>query len=109
MKPSEFELSLSVENYEKKTVANFRNNYVAENHIVSKLLKILIPNFITEIEDLNQDFVKISRPYLQYFLRNKREKCEYIFLRHPTLYTYVDVQPLSSSIKKCYKNIVVFV
>ena len=45
MKPSEFKLSILVESYDEKTEENYRNCYVAENRIVSKLLKILITNF----------------------------------------------------------------
>ena len=41
----EFESSLTVESYDRKTVQNFQNSYVAEKRIVSKLLKILIINF----------------------------------------------------------------
>ena len=45
MKPSEFKISFPVESYNEKTVENDRNYYVAKKHIVSKLSKILIPNF----------------------------------------------------------------
>ena len=33
-----------------------------KKHIVSKLTKILIPNLIAQIEDLNEDYVKILGP-----------------------------------------------
>jgi len=43
MKPSEFEISFSVESYDKKKLLkNGQNGYVAEKRIVSKLSKILI-------------------------------------------------------------------
>ena len=45
IKPSEFKNSISVKSYDEKTVENYRNCYVAENRIVSKLSKISIPNF----------------------------------------------------------------
>ena len=45
MKPSEFQISLSIKSYEKKTVEIFRNYYDAEKRIMSKLSKISIPNF----------------------------------------------------------------
>ena len=37
MKPSEFEISLSVKSYEKKIAENSRNGCVAEKRIASKL------------------------------------------------------------------------
>ena len=46
MKPSEFKISVSDEIYdEKKNAENYRNCYVAEKHIVSKLSEICISNF----------------------------------------------------------------
>ena len=45
MKPSEFKISNSVESYDEKTTENYRNCYVVEKRIVSKLSKISIPNF----------------------------------------------------------------
>jgi len=38
MKPSEFKILISVESYDEKTAENYRNCYVAENSIVSKLI-----------------------------------------------------------------------
>ena len=35
--PSGFKIFISVEGYEEKTAENFRNSYVAEKRIVSKL------------------------------------------------------------------------
>ena len=56
MKPSEFEISISVKIYnKKKTTKNFRNNYDVEKRIVTKLAQIV---------KLNHDSVKIPRPYL---------------------------------------------
>ena len=43
IKPSESKLS--VENYDEKTAENYRNCYVVEKRIASKLSKILISNF----------------------------------------------------------------
>ena len=40
MKPSEFEIFISVESYDEKTVENYWNCYLAEKLIVSKLLDI---------------------------------------------------------------------
>ena len=48
---------------------NYRNSYVTEKRIVSRLSKIL--HFIVQIEDFIEDYAKISRPYLLYFPRNK--------------------------------------
>ena len=45
MKPSEFEILISVENYDEKTAENYRNCYAVEKRIVSVLSKIFIPNF----------------------------------------------------------------
>ena len=45
MKPSEFEIYISVESYGEKTTENDQNCYVAEKRIISKLSKILILNF----------------------------------------------------------------
>ena len=45
MQPSEFEISLSVNSYEEKTAENYRNCFVAEKRMVSKLSKISILNF----------------------------------------------------------------
>ena len=55
----------------KKTAENNQNLYVAVKRIFSKLS---IPNLIARIEDLNEDCVKISHPYLLYFPRNKPSK-----------------------------------
>ena len=43
MKPSESKICISVESYDEKTAENYRNYYIAEKRIVSKLSKILIP------------------------------------------------------------------
>ena len=48
-------ISISVDSYDKKTAENYRNCYVAEERIISKLSKISIK----EIEDLNERCVKI--------------------------------------------------
>ena len=44
MKPSEFNISISVDSNDEKTAENYRNSYVAGKCIVSKLSKISIPN-----------------------------------------------------------------
>ena len=44
MKPSEFNIFISVESFDEKTTENDRNCYDTEKHIVSKLSKISIPN-----------------------------------------------------------------
>ena len=67
MKPSELKKFISVESYDEKTAENYLNCYVVEKRLVSKLSKISIPNLIALMEDLNEDCVKISHPYLLYF------------------------------------------
>ena len=52
MKPSECEISISVESYDEKYAEIDRNCYVAEKRIVY----------------VNEDGVKISRPYFYNFL-----------------------------------------
>ena len=64
MKPSELKIPISVESYDEKTAGNYRNCYVA---VRSQILK-------AQIKDLNEDCVKISRPYHLYFPRNKPSK-----------------------------------
>ena len=54
MKLSEFKIFLSVKSYDEKNAETYRNDYVVEKHIVSKLSKLSIPNFGTQIEDLNK-------------------------------------------------------
>ena len=44
IKPSEYEISLSVKSYDEKNVENYQNYYIIEKSIVSKLSKISIPN-----------------------------------------------------------------
>ena len=72
MKPTKFKISISVESYDEKTTDNYRNCYIDEKHIVSKLSKISI--LVVQIEDLNEDGVKSSRLYILYFLRYKPSK-----------------------------------
>ena len=45
MKPSEIKISSSVKSYDEKIAENYRNYYVAEKRITSKLSNISIPNF----------------------------------------------------------------
>ena len=68
MEPSESKVSNSVEINDEKTVENYRNCYVVEKRIVSKLSKI------TQIDALNEGCVKISCLYLLYFPRIGRQK-----------------------------------
>ena len=75
MKPQEFKNFNSVDIYDEKTAETYRNCYDAKKRIVPNLSKISIPNFnIINLRDLNEDCVKISRPYLLYYLRNKLRK-----------------------------------
>ena len=43
-KPSELEISISVESYYEITAENYGNGYVAEKRMVAKLSNISIPN-----------------------------------------------------------------
>ena len=70
MKQSEFKIFISIKSYDDKTAENYRNYYIAENRIVSKLSNVKTQNY----EDLNEDCVKISRPYILYFPRYKPSK-----------------------------------
>ena len=57
--------------YDKKTADNYRNSYVAVKRIVSELSKIYRSQILkAQIEDLNEDCVKILRPHP----RNKPSK-----------------------------------
>ena len=67
MKPSELKISISVESYDENTTENYRNCYIAEKRIVSKQYL----GYRFQILDLIGDYVKISRPYISYFLINK--------------------------------------
>ena len=67
MEPSEFKISISVESYDGKTAENYRNCYVVEMLIVFKRFLILL----AQIGELNKDCVKMSSPYLIYFMKNK--------------------------------------
>ena len=66
MKPSESKISFSVESYDEKTAENYLNFYFTEK--ISVTIKDIDPK-ITQIEDLYEDCVKISPPYLIYFPR----------------------------------------
>ena len=50
MKPSDFELSISIESYNEKNVENDRNCYVADKRIVSKSSEISTQNLNSTIE-----------------------------------------------------------
>ena len=64
MKPSESHISLSVKSYDEK--------WLKITEIATLLKSALFPNYqryrsqilIAQIEDMNKDCVKISRPYL---------------------------------------------
>ena len=43
--PSDFKISISIESYGEKTAGKYRKFFSSEKRIVSKLSKILIPNF----------------------------------------------------------------
>ena len=45
MEPSFFIIFISVESYDENTAENYRNGYVVEKRIISKLSKISITNF----------------------------------------------------------------
>ena len=70
MKASEFKNSISVKSYEK-TAENYRNCYVTENRIALKHQRYLSQIIIAKTEDLYDDCVRISNPYLINFLRYK--------------------------------------
>ena len=74
MKPSEFEIFISVKSYDQKTAESYLNCYVAEKPIVFKPSKILIQNLIAQIEDLNKDSVKFLRPYFYTFRETNGER-----------------------------------
>ena len=60
MNPSEFEISLSVESYDKKTAENCRNFNDAEKRRVSNHKRYQSKIVIEQFEDVNQGCVKIS-------------------------------------------------
>ena len=75
MKQSEFKFFIQVESYDEKTAENYRNCYVTEKRIVSKLSKISIQNCNNTNWRLERKLChKIWRPYLLYFPRNKPSK-----------------------------------
>ena len=61
LKASKFQISISVESCDEKTAENYRNCYVADMRIVSKISKISIPNLIEQIEHLNENCVDICK------------------------------------------------
>ena len=71
MKLSEFKISFSIESYDEKTAENYRNCYVVEKRIVSKHQRYRFKILTSQIEELNENCVKISRPYILYFPTNK--------------------------------------
>ena len=54
----------------KKTAENCRNCYCQKSHSF-QTVKYIGPKLIEQIEYLNKDCIKISRPYLLYFPKNK--------------------------------------
>ena len=75
MKPSELKISISVKSYDEKSAENYRNCYVVEKSIISKLSKVS-QILIAQIEDLNEDGVQISRSYILYFVIYKPSKSD---------------------------------
>ena len=59
MKPSEFEISLSVETYDENTAESFQNFYDAEKRIVSTLSELSIPNLNSTVFKLESNCVTI--------------------------------------------------
>ena len=55
MKLSEFKISFSIESYDEKTAENYRNYYVAEEHIDCKHQRYRSQILIEQIVDLNED------------------------------------------------------
>ena len=74
MKPSEFDIFLSVESYDETTAENCRNCYATEKRIVSKLLRYRFQIFKAQIEVMNKNCVQNLRSYHLYFPRNKPSK-----------------------------------
>ena len=72
MKPSELDILISVESYDEKTNGNYRDCYVVEKCIFSKLSKISIPNFNST--NWRLELTWIWRLYLLYFPRNRPSK-----------------------------------
>ena len=71
MEPSEFKISFSVKSYDEKTAKNYWNCYVDEKYIVHNYQRYRFQILIAQIEDLNEDCVKISLLYIIYFPRKK--------------------------------------
>jgi len=65
MKSSGFKISILVKGCDEKTAENYRNCYIAEKHIVS-YQRYQSQNLILQIEDLNEDCVKISRIFSKF-------------------------------------------
>ena len=74
MKPSQFKISISVESYHEKTDENYQNSYIVEKGLFPNYQRYLSQIVIVQIEDSNEDCVKIQRPYLLYFPRYKPSK-----------------------------------
>ena len=58
MQTPEYKISISVESYDEKTAENYRNCYVAEKQIISKLSKISFPNFGSRNERFDRRLLK---------------------------------------------------
>ena len=71
MESSEFKISISVESYDEKTTENYRNCYVAEERIIFKLSKILIPNFSSTNGKLKS---KLCQNFTSLFLKLSEKK-----------------------------------
>ena len=55
MKPSELKISISIESYDEKTAENYRNSYVAEGCIVSKLFMYSF-EYLYQLLDIDYKF-----------------------------------------------------
>ena len=60
MKPSEFEIYISVKSYDENTAENDLNCYVAEQVHIFQTIKDIDPNF----NSTNWILFKIARPYI---------------------------------------------
>ena len=69
-KPSELKIPISVESYDEKTAEKLPKLLCCRKAHSFQSIKD-IQNLISQIEDANEDFVKISSLYLFHFLRNK--------------------------------------
>ena len=67
MEPSEFEICLSVESYDKKTAQNCLNFYDAGKRLISELSNISMPNFDRTILRLDSKLSEFLVPVFYTF------------------------------------------